>query len=70
MSIITQEFKAYNWHYYPEGDGNSRRGVAEKYKIFISTEIGVDGPYKLVEVPKHLILLDFMHTHLIRAQFH
>jgi len=25
MNQVRQEFEVYNWHYYPEGDGNSRR---------------------------------------------
>jgi hypothetical protein len=51
MAIATSEFNAYNWHYFPEGDGNSRRGwLRSMYYSLIQQAVRMDPIYYALTV--------------------
>jgi hypothetical protein len=51
MDLIRQEFEVYNWHYYPEGDGNSRRGwLRPMYYSLVQQLVRMDPIYYALNV--------------------
>ena len=51
MMIISHEFNAYDWHYYPEGDGTTRRGwLRTMYYSLIQQLVRMDPVYYALNV--------------------
>lgn len=51
MEMINQEFEMYNWHYYIEGDGTSRRGwLRNMYYSLVQQVVRIDPVYYALNV--------------------